>query len=134
MREYKFRGLDEANNIWRYGCLIMVKVGSGYSHAIEFFEHDCHISTYIVKPETVGQYTGMKDQAGKEIFEGDVISFKWVECDEQQKEKIIFIRGAFMVSRQEKNRERNIMLSVVANNCEILGNIHQNPELLEGKK
>ncbi|EAC2511282.1 TPA: hypothetical protein UPU49_002884 [Listeria monocytogenes] len=84
-------------------------------------------------PETVGQFTGLKDKNGKKIFEGDIVEI--IEIDafgnldwNRLKGKVMFSEGAWLVT---DNRSFAIPLWSEINEIEVIGNIHENPELLE---
>lgn len=80
MREIKFRGLRKDGKGWFYGDLVRttrVSDGIRSDHSLIGIDMDFH----EVIPETVGQYTGLKDKNGKEIYEGDIIG-EWVDTDE----------------------------------------------------
>lgn len=68
------------------------------------------------------QFTGLKDKNGKEIFEGDIVKFKVIGGE--RKEVIIFEDGCFLAGSFYLNRK----------DVEIIGNIYENPELLERRK
>ena len=90
-----------------------------------------------VDPATVGQYTGLTDKNGKRIFEGDVVRFTERHLggeDVHVVEAVEFAEGGFATHRYFLN---NWLRNAVKGNCqlqdiEVIGNIHDNPELLEG--
>lgn len=139
MREILFRGQDVDRKEWVYGgyslyphtrfpCKPTIyKVDSGCWHPVE------------VIPETVGQYTGREDKNGQKIFEGDIIAAVLPDSKYQRRFEwplmhVEFWKGSFFLAT-----EHGSMFSALSGfspyvNFEVVGNIHDNPEMLKGKK
>ena len=73
------------------------------------------------------QYTGLKDMREKEIYEGDVLS----NGNDEKPYKVIFENGSYRAEFEEDFEEYSFdLIDVVAQGCEIIGNIYENPELI----
>jgi len=125
MREIHFRAWDVFNGIYYH---------SKESNLYRFFK--C-VEEAISGGNTVvvEQYTGLKDCKGKDIYEGDILDWKhfYVYGDTDGIKKVdvvVFRAGAFVCKRYGKlARDFGYQQP-----CEIIGNIHENPELLEAKE
>ena len=136
MREILFRGKRLDNGEWVNGFYINL---SGKYHYILTGELDitkgyADLIKNPIAPSTVGQYTGLKDKNGKRIFEGDIVS-----TDIARPYLIVEFRdGCFMFNCNDGGKDYyDIMLPILEDAQteyrygEIIGNIHDNPELLE---
>lgn len=104
MREIKFRAKDIDTKEWRYGYYTMVPEPSEEDyyplHYIENCDNDdFKRCVYIVDPNTVGQYTGINDKNGKELYEGDFVQGPYTFRETLG--YIIFKNGFFCV--EERN-------------------------------
>lgn len=157
MREILFRGKRVDNGEWVEGYGF---ADEGYFGKI-FFYHDTFTDEegeeYLfydnvrVHTDTVGQYTGLQDKNGKKIFEGDIVKF---EFPSDKLMDLFVVNGKFSftgvasmedqfytldkknehggvdsISMWQMRAKRDYHSGVI----EILGNIHDNPELLEVK-
>ena len=122
MREILFRGKRADNGVWVEGADIMHKTVRG-----ELCIADVGTDWVSVIPETVGQYTGLKDKNGKKIFEGDTVWFG----DEKERGVVYFDNSCsrFAVRFDTFDAAFDHLYS---NDLEIIGNVHDNPEPMEG--
>lgn len=89
------------------------------------------ITHYKVDKNTVGQFTGLLDKNGKEIYEGDIVHLDSWKPNAMQ---IKFIEAAFCLADEngEYLGDIHYIQHAQVNQCTVLGNIHDNPELLKG--
>jgi len=152
MKEYKFRGIRIDNEEWVYGCYVNLD----YHNSLDYVEVSQIVLTnghvYEIIPSSVGQFTGLLDSKGREIYEGDIIRILYTD----------WISKSESDSRTLEQYMKDISkIGVVKYFCpdygldfdgytdhifegkhgqkEIIGNIYESkhlldPELLEGKE
>lgn len=129
MREIIFRGQRKDNKEWVEGCYEYgYNQDKDFIHGIFVVDHtQKEVYWHEVIPETVGQYTGLKDKNGKMIFEGDVVT-----NGKGYKGRITWYTEhcAFMIYSITENKVYWLYDSDLSE-LETIGNIHSNPELLE---
>lgn len=125
MREILFRGKRVDNGEWFQGYPCHYGwIGKEKDYIIP--DYASALYTIEIDPETVGQYTGIVDKYGMKIFEGDVV---WYDYEEERgivqwdndTARFIITCSTFTVDFD----------SVYGEELEIIGNVYDNPELLE---
>jgi uncharacterized phage protein (TIGR01671 family) len=124
MREIKFRTWDtDRKKMFVVTKLFMDGLGVNPTYSMELEHEGCYGDLYPLM-----QFTGLKDQTGKEIYEGDIVDWGG------DKHAVIFRDGTFgylLTDHAAKTEEFFCMPQAKANHVGIIGNIYENPELLK---
>lgn len=119
-RTIKFRGKRIDNGEWVYGFL----ADEDYINDI----YSIDLSSIEVDRETVGQFTGLFDKNGKEIYEGDIIKGFDITIEVWYSED----RACFIAEMKDPQNDMvDILGGYDTERMEIIGNIYDNPELIK---
>ena len=139
MREILFRGKRIDNGEWVNGCLaaydlICQNYPEDTSNATgDYYGQTPYVGFVEVDSSTVGQFTGLTDKNGKLIFEGDIVkTCKYSEPNKQYIIKYDLQFGAFI--GQDRYNLYFVTFDGDSDEFEVIGNIHDNPELLGAKE
>ena len=148
MREILFRGKRVDNGEWIFGSLILDERGNHYiGEYIRQRVESAYVCTkrgngktinrfigigfFMVLPETVGQYMGLTDKNGKKVFEGDIVKNDYRK-GQYQYFKIVYDTRVYCGQVENKYGMLGFLYNVIGD-LEVIGNIHDNKELLEVK-
>ena len=131
MRRINFRARSTSiGGAWVYGYVIFKKDGDAYIWKKGDGIRDIYIS---VHPETVGQFTGLYDENGLSIYEGDIL-----DKEEDLVNRVVSgVSEVYFGSRQHRDGSSlgwiagYSSLLTIFDHCKVIGNIHQHPELLK---
>lgn len=164
MRPIKFRGKGVHSNEWVFGDLIHGVGGKNGNFYIlpktvnlAYVKNCDPLDGVEVYEESVGQSTGLLDKNGKEIYEGDIVIYKYAEQGKESEyyersDQCVFYRGVFSIGSGKlyewghKNGRLDMPLFkrhyvlhganelyMVDFDIEVIGNVYENPELVDGK-
>ncbi len=139
MREILFRGKSVDNDEWLYGHYVH-QYGADMIYLPDGVDREYGFDYYHINVETVGQYTSLIDKNGKKIFEGDIILFEdecpanyeYHDCTEMRCGEIKFDDGEFYLTNRIAVNMGDLIYNGKLDGV-IVGNIHDNPELLESE-
>ena len=125
MRTISFRGKSQKTGEWLYGDLIRNVEGAFAIVPPYEISMNNYYRNYVVDKETIGQYTGLKDKNGREIYEGDILCYR----DAKFQTHIVYHNGGFYFSHFGGTTFTAIGDHEI-NKYTVVGNIYDNKELL----
>lgn len=151
MRQIKFRGKRKDTGEWVYGDLLhidggcLIYFGSQTKTETPYIENSSPVAVElfkteiaVVEPESVGQFTGLTDKNGNEIYEADIVKgplldpiFGDIISDAFCNAVIEFNNGSFVVSYYGSSHK--IYIQDLCDKIEVIGNIHDTPGFLNDK-
>ena len=139
MRTIKFRGKDKIDKKWIYGSYVYTNDDTNNPFRTESLKEKHSIVTYFagdwnmggwesvdIIPETLGQFTGLYDKNGKEIYEGDILAFDKSYTDFNDVIEVRFVRGVFAFLWNGNLEDECPINSPTHEWANVIGNIHDN--------
>ena len=125
MRTIKFRGKSLHTGEWHYGDSVRPSDNT-------VFIQERGTAGFLSDPETVGQFTGLLDKNGKEIYEGDIVLSKLRRARKYDERLVICFDDFEWQGKNANGATTSLSLLLEYHTIEVIGNIHDNPELLKG--
>ena len=150
-REIKFRGYDPDTKRWYYGSLVKQNKTT-YVTSEDYDQNPSNTEWFIlwdemtdwclpnrhiqgsVDPKSIGEYIGLHDKNGREIYEGDIVRTGEdnIGDPESMIGQAIMREGSWLIENEKKQEAIELFSQITSR--EVIGNIFENPELLEGKQ
>ncbi len=143
MREILFRGKRIDNGKWIKGFYYeRLNPFTEDGHPVKYFIADVPPFANEIYQETIGQFTGLVDKNGKKVFEGDILSIECYDggslfepsCTWHENAEVIWSQEHFGWYAKFADEELSLWEYDDSKTIEVIGNIHDDPELMEVKK
>ena len=138
MREHKFRGIEKDTGKFVYGDLIQTLLNKHCGGVSAWIKPRtilglgaiCTMTENFsrVEPETVGQYTGLKDCEGTEIYEGDIIQMSHRHTGAYE---VVWFQSDFGCGWKKRRKDSTTDIGAECCVMKVIGNIHTTPELIK---
>lgn len=136
MREILFRGKRVDNGEWCYG----VPLVEGWSKTTYIASYEYSSLAFVqqieVIPETIGQFTGLTDKNGKQIFDGDICQIKDISYADETPFVVEWNNeySGWFWKELSFSSPTDTITPEIAETAKVIGNIHDNPELLAAER